>query len=61
MMRKIVEDVSGEGLEKLLLLEEASIVYETVDLTDKKWKDAQPLPHAWYVQLNAIESFGVLK
>jgi hypothetical protein len=85
-MRKIVEEVSGEGLEKLLgervtlfclnyiytgkligvnascvLLEEAAIVYETGELTDKIWKDAQPLPNAWYVHLCCIESFGVLK
>jgi hypothetical protein len=85
-MRKIVEEVNAEGLEKLLgervtffclnyiytgklmgvnascvLLESASIVYETGALTDKTWKDAQPLPNAWYVQLTAIESFGVLK
>jgi hypothetical protein len=85
-MRKIVEDVSGEGLEKLLgeritlfclnyiytgkligvnascvLLENAAIVYETGELTDKKWKDAQSLPNQWYVQIGAIESFGVLK
>lgn len=85
-MRKIVEEVSGEGLEKLLgeritlfclnyiytgkligvnaacvLLENAAIVYETGELTDKKWRDAQSLPHQWYVQLHAIESFGVLK
>lgn len=85
-MRKIVEEISGEGLEKLLgervtlfclnyiytgklmgvnatcvRLEEAAIVYETGELTDRNWSDAQSLPHAWYVQLNAIESFGVLK
>ena len=85
-MRKIVEEVSGEGLEKLLgevvtlfclnyiytgkllgvnascvLLESASIVYETGPLMDKAWKDAQPLPNAWYVQIGSIESFGVLK
>ena len=85
-MRKIVEEVSGEGLEKLLgervtlfclnyiytgklmgvnpscvLLEEAAIVYETGDLTDKKWKDAQKLPSSWYVQIGCIESFGLLK
>ena len=85
-MRKIVEEVSGEGLEKLLgervtlfclnyiytgklvgvnqscaLLNEASIVYETGEFTDKKWKDAQGLPNQWYVQIGAIESFGVLK
>lgn len=85
-MRKIVEEVSGDGLEKLLgervtlfclnyiytgkligvnatcvLLESAAIVYETGELTDKKWKDAQSLPNQWYVQLGAIESFGILK
>ena len=85
-MRKIVEEISGEGLEKLLgervtlfclnyiytgklmgvntscvLLEEASIVYETGDLKTQGWKDAQGLPASWYVHLSCIESFGVLK
>ena len=85
-MKKIVREVSGEGLEKLLgervtlfcanyiytgvlsgvnedcvLLMEAAIVYETGPFNDKKWKDAQSLPSEWYVQINAIESFGKLK
>ena len=85
-MRKIVEKISGEGLEKLLgervtlfclnyiytgklmgvnaacvLLDKASIVYETGELTSKSWKDAQKLPNQWYVQISCIESFGVLK
>lgn len=85
-MKKIVEEVSGEGLEKLLgervtlfcmnyiytgklsgvnqscvLLTDASIVYETGGFTDKDWKDAQALPHDWYVQIGAIESFGVIR
>ena len=85
-MKKIVEEVSGEGLQKLLgervtlfclnyiytgkligvnetcvLLTEAAIVYETGELNSKNWKDAQNLPHDWYVQLSAVESFGVLK
>lgn len=85
-MRKIVEEMSAEGFEKLLgetvtlfclnyiytgkllgvnascvLLTEAKIVYETGELTSKTWKDAQPLPHDWYVQFAAIESFGILK
>lgn len=85
-MKKIVEDVNAEGLDKLLgervtlfcmnyiytgkltgvndscvLLTDAAIVYETGALTDPKWKDAQALPHDWYVQLASIESFGVLK
>ncbi len=44
-----------------LLLEEASIVYETGPLNDSKWKDAQSLPNAWRVQKGAVESWGVLK
>ena len=85
-MKKIVTEVSGEGLEKLLgekvtlfcanyiytgtltgvnddcvLLTNASIVYETGPFSDKKWKDAQELGGDWYVQREAIESFGKLK
>ena len=41
--------------------EQAAIVYETGPLTDGKWKDAQSLPGDWYVQIGAIESFGILK
>jgi hypothetical protein len=44
-----------------LLLEEAAIVYETGAFSDTKWKDAQPLPHAWRVQISAVESWGVIK
>ena len=44
-----------------VLLGEASIVYETGALTTTTWKDAQPLPSSWYVQIGCIESFGVLK
>ena len=47
--------------ESCILLEDAAIVYETGPLTDKSWKDAQSLPHAWYVQCAFIESFGLLK
>ena len=85
-MKKIVQEVGGEGLEKLLgervtlfcanyiytgcltgvndtcvLLTDAGVVYETGPFTDKQWKDAQPLPGDWYVQIGAIESFGKLK
>jgi hypothetical protein len=42
-------------------LENASIVYETGAFSDKQWKDAQKLPREWYVQINAIESYGKLK
>lgn len=44
-----------------VLLEDAAIVYETGPLMDKNWKDVQALPGSWYVQLAAVESFGVLK
>lgn len=47
--------------ETCVLLEDASIVYETGAFTEAKWKDAQALPNKWYVQTSAIESFGVLK
>lgn len=44
-----------------VLLENAGIVYETGPLGDKDWKDCQSLPGPWYVQMSAIESFGLLK
>lgn len=43
-------------------LENAAIIYETGAFTDTKYKDEQPLgAKEFYVQTNAIESFGVLK
>ena len=85
-MKKIIEEVEGEGLVKLLgqrvtlfclnyiyagklsgvnetcvLLTAAVVVYETGGFMDAKWRDAQPLPNDWYVQLSAIESFGVIR
>lgn len=42
-------------------LEDAGVVYETGPFDEKQWKDEQPLPNVWYVQVEAIESFGVLK
>lgn len=47
--------------ETCLLLADASMVYETGELTGSNWRDAQKLPHDWYVQCSAVESFGVLK
>ena len=44
-----------------LLLEDAAVVYETGSFSDKMWKDAQKLPNNWYVQVSAVESYGVLK
>jgi len=42
-------------------LEGAKLVYETGAFSDKEWKDAQAIAQEWYVQKNAIESFGKLK
>jgi hypothetical protein len=42
-------------------LEDAGVVYETGSFSDSSWKDMQELPNDWYVQTQAIESFGILK
>jgi len=42
-------------------LDNPAIVYETGAFTEKEWKDAQALPHSIYIQVSAIESFGVVK
>ena len=82
-MKKLVEEVQGEGLESLIgetvviwcfnyiysgrltgvnasdiLLTDAKVVYETGPLCDPDFKDAQPLPHDWYIRTAAIESYG---
>jgi len=85
-MKRIIEEVSGEGLEGLLgervtlfccryiycgrlvgvndtcaKLSDCGIVYDTGAFEKKDWADYQKLPHDWYVQTSAIESFGILK
>jgi hypothetical protein len=47
--------------DQFVKLDSASIVYETGAFTEKKWKDAQPLPNAAYIMLSAIEMFTILK
>jgi hypothetical protein len=43
-------------------LSNASLVYETGEWSSKGYKEAQKLPGGvWYIQLVAIESFGVSK
>lgn len=45
-----------------VLLEDAAVVYDTGAFDNGKWQDVQALPKGkWYVQLSAVESFGVLK
>lgn len=44
-----------------VLLEAASIVYETGAFNAVGWKDAQALPNDLYVMKGAVESFGIVK
>ena len=44
-----------------VLLKDAYVVYETGELNTKEWKDAQKLPNDWYVRIQCVESFGILK
>lgn len=44
-----------------VLLSDCGIVYETGALDSKDWNDYQKLPDDWYVAIQSIESFGVLK
>ena len=86
-MKRLIEDVEGEGLEGLLgqhvllmcanyfytgklvgvndtfvRLDDPAIVYETGPFNDAKYQDVQPLhTKTFYVQRQAIESFGVSK
>ena len=41
-----------------VLLEDASVVYETGELCASEWANAQKLPGPWYVRTAAIESYG---
>jgi hypothetical protein len=45
------------------LLSKAAIVYDTGSSADKEWKLIEYFPGdgEWYVQLSAIESFGLYK
>jgi hypothetical protein len=47
--------------ETCVLLENPKIVYETGAFTTPTWKDAQSLPHSFYIQTAAIEAFGKVK
>ena len=44
-----------------VLLTDAGIVYETGPFNDTVWKDIQMFQAEHYVQIAAIESFGVVK
>jgi hypothetical protein len=43
-----------------IVLRNAHVVYETGPLTDKQFKNAQPLPvEEWYIKTAVIESYGL--
>ena len=42
-------------------LSNGGIVYETGELKDSNWSDYQEMPNDWYVKIDSIESYGVLK
>ena len=44
-----------------ILLESPKIVYETGAFDTRDWKDAQALPNQLYIQVGAVESFGIIK
>lgn len=44
-----------------IVLDDASIVYETGDWKEKNYSDIQKLPSLIHVQKHAIESFGLYK
>ena len=51
-----------EGVnQSCVLLKEAYVVYSTGSFESKDWSDAQRIGKQWYVQISAIESFGILK
>lgn len=48
--------------ETCIKIENPKIIFETGPYTDKEWKNAESLNvKYWYVKLDMIESFGVLK
>lgn len=42
-------------------LDDATLVYETGELTEGEWSDAQSLPGRWRVMRQGIESWGPSK
>lgn len=54
-------DLLGVNDTCVLLGNDVYIVYETGSFSDKQWKDAQKVSKEFYVQIGAIESFGICK
>lgn len=55
--RYIYHGVVKEVTKSFITLENASIVYETGELTSKTVSDAQKLPHDCNIMIHSIESF----
>ena len=48
--------------DKCAYLKHPKIVYETGGFDNKKWEEAQKLPHdIFYIKRQSIESFGIIK
>jgi len=50
-----------ENNKESIKLENPKIVYETGEFNKPEWKDAQALPHDFYIMKGMIESFGIVK
>jgi hypothetical protein len=47
--------------EAVAVLEDAAIVFDTGEFSNKDWLDAQKLPHPCHVMVQSIESYMILK
>jgi len=53
----VLSGVNDDHLE----LSEPKLVYETGELANEDWKDAQRLPSPWWVMWQGVESWGPAK
>lgn len=47
--------------DKEVKLSDGGIVYETGKFSEEQWKDYQPIGKDWFVKLDSIESYGIMK
>ncbi len=47
--------------EQTVCLDDFHIVYETGPFNEPNWSDAQKLPNHMYIQMSAVEFFGIVK
>lgn len=53
-------DLAGVN-DTCVLLQNPAIVFDTGAYKEKDWKSVEKLPNDLYVQISAIEAFGVVK